>query len=174
MFLTLQSLMEKNDQLQSMFVSTEWKKCKWANHPKGAAAFKTMTSMQFWNGVTMCLKVFGPLVKLLRLVDGDKKPTMGYLHGELIQAKKDIRVGLTNVERNIQPIMSIIDQRVEGRLDNPLHLAGYLLNPYYLYKDPTIPLQDNVLTSFFKCVDAFIPDDITTQCSVINDISWFL
>lgn len=72
----------------------------------------------------MCLKVFGPLVKVLRLVDGDKKPTMGYLHGELLQAKKDIRAGLNNIERNIQPLMNIIDQRIEGRLDSPLHMTG--------------------------------------------------
>ncbi|XP_056847454.1 uncharacterized protein LOC108832155 [Raphanus sativus] len=116
----------------------------------------------------MCLKVFGPLVKVLRLVDGDKKPTMGYLHGELLQAKKDIRTGLNNIEMNIQPIMNIIDQRIEGRLDSPLHMTGYLLNPYYLYKDQTIPLHNNVLTSFFKCVNAFIPDDISKQRNVIN------
>lgn len=116
----------------------------------------------------MCLKVFGPLVKVLRLVDGDKKPTMGYLHGELLQAKKDIRAGLNNIERNIQPLMNIIDQRIEGRLDSPLHMTGYLLNPYYLYKDQTIPLHNNVLTSFFKCVNAFIPDDISKQSNVIN------
>ncbi|CAG7901552.1 unnamed protein product [Brassica rapa] len=167
-FLTLQSLMEKTDQLQSMFVSAEWKQCKWAKHSKGVEAFKTMTSMQFWNGVTMCLKVFGPLVKVLRLVDGDMKPTMGYLHGELLQAKKDICAGLNNVQRNIQLIMTIIDQRIEGRLDSPFHLTGYFLNPYYLYKDQTIPLHNNVLTSFFKCVNAFIPDDLSKQCNVIN------
>ncbi|KAJ0242651.1 hypothetical protein HA466_0205970 [Hirschfeldia incana] len=38
-FLTLQSLMEKTNQLQAMFVSADWKKCKWAKHPKGVAAF---------------------------------------------------------------------------------------------------------------------------------------
>ncbi|KAL5736849.1 hypothetical protein ACOSQ2_031637 [Xanthoceras sorbifolium] len=52
--------------------------------------------MSFWNGVTTCLKVFAPLVKVLRLVDGDKKPAMGFVYGELLQAKEDIKVALNN------------------------------------------------------------------------------
>ncbi|XP_010485158.1 PREDICTED: uncharacterized protein LOC104763492 [Camelina sativa] len=83
-FLTLQSLLDKRDQLAAMFSSGEWRNCKWSKHSKGMKAFNTMMSVKFWNEVIMCLKVFGPLVKLLRLVDGDKKPTMGFLHGELI------------------------------------------------------------------------------------------
>ena len=75
---------------------------------------------------------------------------------------------MNNIQRNIQPIMTIIDQRIEGRFDSPLHLTGYFLNPYYLYKDQTIPLHNNVLTSFFKCVSAFIADDLSKQCNVIN------
>ncbi|XP_010419316.1 PREDICTED: uncharacterized protein LOC104705021 [Camelina sativa] len=118
-FLTLQSLMDKQDKLEAMFISTDWKRCKWAKHPKGVEAYKTVR------------------------IDGDKKPTMGYLHGELTQAKVEVRGGLNNVEKNIQPIMNIIDQRIKGRHDNPLHLSAYFLNPYYFYKDSTIPLKDN-------------------------------
>ncbi|KAL5834146.1 hypothetical protein ACOSQ4_013643 [Xanthoceras sorbifolium] len=52
--------------------------------------------MNFWNGVTLCLKVFAPLVKVLRLVDGDVKPSMGFLYGELKNAKEEIKVVLRN------------------------------------------------------------------------------
>ncbi|KAL5826711.1 hypothetical protein ACOSQ4_018508 [Xanthoceras sorbifolium] len=59
--------------------------------------------MSFWNGVTTCLKVFAPLVEVLRLVDGDRKPAMGFVYGELL---------------NYQPILDIIDARIKYRLDN--------------------------------------------------------
>jgi hypothetical protein len=36
----------------------------------------------------MCLSVFEPLVKLIRLVDGDVKPSMGFFYGELTKAKR--------------------------------------------------------------------------------------
>ncbi|KAL5739396.1 hypothetical protein ACOSQ2_028576 [Xanthoceras sorbifolium] len=69
--------------------------------------------MSFWNGVTTCLKVFAPLVKVLRLVDGDRKPAMGFVYGELVQAKEEIKVALNNVEGNYRPILDIIDARIK-------------------------------------------------------------
>ncbi|KAL5769557.1 hypothetical protein ACOSP7_013711 [Xanthoceras sorbifolium] len=80
-----------------MFSSEPWEQCKWATSTKGKAAFATVMSMSFWNGVTTCLKVFAPLVKVLRLVDGDKKPAMGFVYGELVQAKEEIKVALNNI-----------------------------------------------------------------------------
>ncbi|KAL5844349.1 hypothetical protein ACOSQ4_010307 [Xanthoceras sorbifolium] len=75
-FLTLQSLVEKKESLSNMFTSTEWENYKWLRTAKGKAAYSTVLNMNFWNGVTLCLKVFAPLVKVLRLVDGDVKPSM--------------------------------------------------------------------------------------------------
>ncbi|VVA98684.1 unnamed protein product [Arabis nemorensis] len=86
-FLTLQSLLEKRDKLTSMFSSSEWRKCIWSKHSKGILAFNTVMSVKFWNGVMMCLNVFGPLVKVLRLVDGDKKPTMGFFAWRVDRSK---------------------------------------------------------------------------------------
>ncbi|KAL5739057.1 hypothetical protein ACOSQ2_028237 [Xanthoceras sorbifolium] len=79
-----------------MFTSTEWENCKWSRTAKGKAAYSTVLNMNFWNGVTLCLKVFAPLVKVLRLVDGDVKSSMGFLYGELKNAKEEIKVVLRN------------------------------------------------------------------------------
>ncbi|KAL5826529.1 hypothetical protein ACOSQ4_018326 [Xanthoceras sorbifolium] len=79
-----------------MFTSTEWENCKWSRTAKGKAAYSTVLNMNFWNGVTLCLKVFAPLVKVLRLVDGGVKPSMGFLYGELKNAKEEIKVVLRN------------------------------------------------------------------------------
>ncbi|XP_010476554.2 PREDICTED: uncharacterized protein LOC104755784 [Camelina sativa] len=166
-FLTLQSLLEKKQHLKMMFASTEWDTCKWAKDSKGLAAYHTTTNMEFWDGVEMCIKVFAPLVKVLRLADGDLKPTMGFLHGELEEAKKEI-CKVLDIEKNYKPILDIIGQKSKGRLDSPLHWMGYLLNPYYFYKDSTIQFDRDVISATFKCVDAFYPNDLDTQTFVIN------
>ncbi|XP_010445543.1 PREDICTED: uncharacterized protein LOC104728221 [Camelina sativa] len=113
-----------------------------------ASSFLTLQSLldKRYQLAAMFSSVFGPLVKLLRLVDGDKKPTMGFLHGELIEGKKKISDGLKHVEKNVKPILSIIEEKINGRLDNPLHLTSYLLNPYYLYKDSSQANSDEVHT----------------------------
>ena len=70
--------MDKKENLKMMFASNEWAECKWTKHHKGLAAYHTTWYMEYWDGVGMCLKVFSPLVRVLRLVDGDQKPTMGF------------------------------------------------------------------------------------------------
>jgi hypothetical protein len=127
-----------------------------------------MLSLNFWNGVTLCLKVFAPLFKVLCLGDGDKKPSMGFLYGELLQAKEEIKETFKNQEANYRPILEIIDAKARDRLDSPLHLAGYLLNPYYFFKDQSIQYDPLVMEGIFICVEKFFPNDIDAQSMVTN------
>nr|XP_011458667.1 PREDICTED: uncharacterized protein LOC101299743 [Fragaria vesca subsp. vesca] len=167
-FLTLQSLMEKKSELRAMVARSEWSASKHSKNAKGKAAFNTALSAAFWNGVTLCLKVFAPLVKVLRLVDGDKKPSMGFVYGELYRAKEEIKEAFKNQELHFRPILDIIDGKGRGRLDGLLHLAAYLLNPYYTYKDPSIENDNVVMNGFFNCVESFFPDDYASQSEVTN------
>ncbi|KAK2645550.1 hypothetical protein Ddye_020745 [Dipteronia dyeriana] len=144
-FLTLQSLVEKKDNLRAMFASREWDKCKWSKTTKGKTAYSTMMNITFWNGVTTCLKVFAPLVRVLRLVDGDQKPYMGFLYGKLIKAKEEIKLALKGNDNAYRPIIDIIDSKVKDWLDTPLHLMAYLLNPFYLYEDPSIGTDGDIM-----------------------------
>ncbi|WOH14251.1 hypothetical protein DCAR_0933768 [Daucus carota subsp. sativus] len=79
----------------------------------------------------MCFELFKPLVKVLRLVDGDWRPSMGFVYGELKDVKKEIIKLCKDTKEIYEPIIQIIDSRAKDRLDSPLHLTGYLLNPYY-------------------------------------------
>src|SRR5690606_41789125 len=45
----------------------------------------------FWRNVSYSLKLTGPLVKVLRMVDGEKKPAMGYIYAAKDRAKEAIR-----------------------------------------------------------------------------------
>ncbi|XP_023770692.1 uncharacterized protein LOC111919332 [Lactuca sativa] len=129
-FLTLQSLFEKKEQLKNMFSSNEWEECKFSGTPKGRASYGTVTSLQFWVGVTQCLKVFSPLVKVHRMVDADWKTSMGFVYGELKVAKEEIMKALGGNEKAYKRIIDIINNKMKGRLDSKLHLTTYLLNPY--------------------------------------------
>ncbi|CAH1449265.1 unnamed protein product [Lactuca virosa] len=135
-YLTLQSLSEKKEQLRHMFSSNEWEECKFSNAVKGRSSHTLVTGSTFWAGVALCLKVFSPLVKVLRMVDADWKPSMGFVYGEIKKAKKEIIDALGGNKKAYEPIINIISKKMKGRLDSKLHLTAYLLNPYYHYKDP--------------------------------------
>lgn len=56
------------------------KNSKFAKEIMGKEVAHTIISYSFWNNVFYTLKIGGPLIKLLRLVDGEQKPPMGYLY----------------------------------------------------------------------------------------------
>lgn len=101
------------------------------------------------------------LLKVVR----PKKPAMPWLYGELKQAKDDIKVALKNIESNYKPILDIIDSKAKGRLDSPLHLAAYLLNPYYFYKDDTIQNDACVMEGFVTFIERLYPTP-TFKCNL--------
>lgn len=70
---------------------------------------------------------------------------MGFVYGELMQAKDDIKIAMNNLPRNYENIMGIIEAKMKNRLDTPIHLMAYLLNPYFHYKDND--LQKDVLVN---------------------------
>jgi len=89
-FLTLQSLLQCQYELKQMFVSGEWRDCRYSRREDGRAIGRLVYSDSFWEGVEEVCSVAEPLVKVLRLVDGDK-PVMGYLYEAMDKAKESIR-----------------------------------------------------------------------------------
>ncbi|XP_042380460.1 uncharacterized protein LOC121972910 [Zingiber officinale] len=114
-------------------------------------------------------KVFAPLVKVLRIVDADKKPSMGFVYGELLQAKKDIKNALSNIPKNYQHIIDIIDAKMKDMPHSPLHLMAYLLNPFYHYKDPLLYLDQTVTIEVIDCMDVIFFGDIDMQNIILSE-----
>ncbi|XP_062222565.1 uncharacterized protein LOC133921624 isoform X1 [Phragmites australis] len=175
-FLTLQSLYEKKGQLRAMSQCEEWDKFCRLNHikknKKAVQATGTMVKPAFWSGVALCLRVFEPLIKVLRMVDGDIKPSMAFLYGEIQKAKKEIMVGIGNADKTghlYNNVIEIIDAKMKDRLDSPLHLAAYFLNPYYGYNDPSIFTDEHVMDGFISAVETFYHGNYDKQSQVLNE-----
>ncbi|ONM08004.1 hypothetical protein ZEAMMB73_Zm00001d033598 [Zea mays] len=130
-------IQEKKDQLRKMVVHSRWDSLKDVKSKKGKNATTTILNPTFWKDVKLTLAVFAPLFKVLCLVDGDVKPSMGFVYGELLKAKRHVKEALGNVENRFKDVVAVIE-KMDGRLDSPLHLTAYLLNPHYSYADPSI------------------------------------
>ena len=90
-FLTLKSFDENKLALRAMFASQEWAKSNYASKVEAKKVGATLLSDdKFWKSIKYCLKCVSPLVKILRLVDGDAKPTMGYIYEAMDRAKEQI------------------------------------------------------------------------------------
>ena len=121
-FLAMESLVRFRTELIQMFASEEWLLSKWGNATSGPGfeVPNLMRDNKFWKKVRKVLKVFEPLVKVLRLVDGDDKPTMGFIYEAMDRAKQAIMENVKYHDKYIK----IIDARWNDQLHHPLHAAG--------------------------------------------------
>eukprot|EP00253_Pinus_taeda_P030731 PITA_30731 len=73
-----------------MFSSEEWSESRWAHRQDGKDTKKKALDSYFWKRSVDLVKITEPLVKVLRMVDGDKL-AMGYIYEAMDQAKEQIR-----------------------------------------------------------------------------------
>ncbi|KAM3754067.1 hypothetical protein ACB098_03G139600 [Castanea mollissima] len=125
-FLTLSSIHKQKENLRKMFTSEDW----------------TCSN----------LKVSGLIVRVLRLVDEEKRSTMGYIYEAMDQAKEAIEKYFNRREERYRENFEIIDRRWDCQLHRPLHVAGYFLNLEFFYDNrfeielvPNINQQDKIL-----------------------------
>jgi hypothetical protein len=161
-------MQEKKDQLRKMVVHSRWDTLKEVKSKKGKEATTTILSPAFWRDVKLSLAVFEPLFKVLRLVDGDVKPSMGFIYGELLKAKREIKEALGNSEPRFKDVIAVIEKKTSGRLDCPLHLTAYLLNPHYSYSNPSIFDEPKITEGFIACVEKFYYYDEDMQDQAAN------
>jgi len=129
-FLTLNCIKQQKNALRSMFASEEWATSPHANKSEGKQVMNLVLSDgRFWRSITYCLKCVIPLVKVLRLVDGDAKPAMPYIYEAMDRAKEQIAENFQKIETRYKKVWKIIDTRWNLQLHRPLHAAAYYLNP---------------------------------------------
>ena len=111
-FLTLQSLYKQKKALIAMFSSEKWCSSKWAKKVEGVKARSTVLfDPNFWPHIAFCIKTTVPLVSVLREVDSEDRPSMGYIYELMDYAKEKIAFNCGGVERKYGPIWRKIDIR---------------------------------------------------------------
>ncbi|XP_048447177.1 uncharacterized protein LOC125480394 [Pyrus x bretschneideri] len=96
-----------------------------------------------------------PLVCVLREVDSEERPPMGFIYELMDAAKEKIASNLNKVEKKYMPIWRKIDCRWDDQLHQPLHAAGYYLNPQFQYED-NFSDTDEVRNGLFACMDRML------------------
>eukprot|EP00253_Pinus_taeda_P023416 PITA_23416 len=158
-FISLQSLLNSMWEVKSMFLSVDWRFLSISRKPEGEGICRLVSYDQsFCVGVEEVCAILEPLVKVLRLVDGDK-PAMGYLYEAMDRAKEAIRAyyadkGDEELEKQ-QVISRVIDQRWKNTLHHPIHAAGVYLNPAFSYACG-FRFDAEVMDGFFTCVERMV------------------
>ncbi|XP_025692735.1 uncharacterized protein LOC107484546 [Arachis duranensis] len=79
-FITLKSIFERKSDLQALVVDTHFTEHKLGRSANGRAVSAIILDNKFWNDCFTACKIGSPLIKLLRLVDADDKPSLGIVY----------------------------------------------------------------------------------------------
>lgn len=171
-FLTLQSMISQAKNLQKMFSCDEWNASQWSRKQDGKDTKKKVNDATFWKKAIELVKIVEPLVKVLRLVDGESL-AMGYIYEAMDQAKEQIRAAYKDRVAKYGPIWKIIDHRWNNQLHRPIHAAGYFLNPRYHYRAQLgEDLTGEVKDGLYECLERMISSE-SEQLDIHQQISAF-
>ncbi|XP_073046708.1 uncharacterized protein [Primulina eburnea] len=168
-FLTMRSFQQHKQHLRKMFTSENWSKSKFAKEQTGKQAQKIILMPSFWNSIIYAMKVGGPLLEVLRLVDGEKKPAMGYIYEAMDRAKEKIAKAFGNNEDRYKEVFEIIDNRWQLQLHQDLHAAGYFLNPQFFYSNSEIEQDEEVVTGLYNAISR-LTFDAETETKIHTEL----
>lgn len=100
--------------LGTTFTSEKWTTCSYAKELLGKRVQDIILTVTFWNGVVYVLKLMGPLVKVLRLVDNQKIAAMGYIYEAMDCAKEAIQKNLMEKKASTRMYLRLLIK--DGRI----------------------------------------------------------
>ena len=157
-FLSLQSMLRFKKELRKMFTCDKWLSCPHAKTVVGKEISKiVLEDYSFWSQCKNIVKVSELLLRVLRLVDGDEKPTMGYFYEAMDKAKEEIKRRLKNKVSLYGHYIRVIDVRWDKQLHSPLHAAGCFLN-LAIYFRPSFKRQNEVQRGLLSTLMRLVPD----------------
>eukprot|EP00253_Pinus_taeda_P018628 PITA_18628 len=156
-FFTLQCLNGQHKNLQFFFSFYDWTESQWAHRQDGKDTKKKVFDNYFWKRFVELVKITEPLVKVLRMVDGENF-SIGYIYEAMDQAKEKIRATYKDRLAEYGHIWEIIENRWNNQFHHPIHPTGYFLNPKYHYKARIRDLQDGeVRAGLVDCLECMVP-----------------
>ncbi|CAI9260423.1 unnamed protein product [Lactuca saligna] len=97
-FSTLKRMVSVKHNLQSMVTSEEWMDCSCSKKEEGYTTLDYISNPSFWSMCTVITHLTDPLLRLLRIVSGKKRPGMGYVYAGVYRAKEAIKKELIDMK----------------------------------------------------------------------------
>jgi hypothetical protein len=166
-FILLQSLCAYEKNLQRMLLSDKWKNSNYSKTADGKGIEKLVFHYPFWRDADEVIAISEPLVKVLRMVDGDKAQ-MGYIYEAQDTAQKSIRAKFQGRDDDCLSVCENMDFGWQLEFYRPLHAAGYYLNPAFFY-DKSLHVNVGLTEGLFQCIERMSPDD-TTRVSIVQQL----
>ncbi|XP_039134542.1 uncharacterized protein LOC120271927 [Dioscorea cayenensis subsp. rotundata] len=152
-FITLKSIYDHKHDLQALVTDKYYTSHKLSKSPVGKTVTSIILDGKFWEECLFMVKIAAPIIRLLRVVDADEKPSLGYVYEGMIRIRKAIMAIFRNKSTMYGPYIKIIDERWDKHLRRNLHAAAYFLNPAFLYDKEAFCETPEVMQGFLDLLE---------------------
>ncbi|RVW25997.1 hypothetical protein CK203_116828 [Vitis vinifera] len=169
-FISLESLIRYEVDLKRMCTTNEWREFNKDRSRKSVRdkVSNLILTDRFWKKAGEVQTIMEPLVKVLKLVDQDKKPTLSIIYEAMDRAKLAIKASVKQWEK----YWEVIDRKWEGQLHRHLHAAAYFLNPMFQYSKH-FSNHPEIKVGLKEVIKRLEPD-LDRQAKVINEVKLFV
>ncbi|XP_078150193.1 uncharacterized protein LOC144545498 [Carex rostrata] len=172
-FIALQSIYTQKDALRAMVACREWTISSYAKEKKGKKFKEDVLDQQFWKNCATICQITEPLVRVLRIVDSDERPAMGFLYGAIHAAKEEIGWRFQRKKKVAQPFLEIIEARWDEQLSKDLHAAGYWFNPSNQYNSTEFAKHRKTISGVHDVIERFAHGQVGLQTKLTGEMKLF-
>ncbi|XP_021980164.1 uncharacterized protein LOC110876294 [Helianthus annuus] len=122
-FIALKSLHDHKYDLQALVTSVDFKNM--LKVTKTSDVKQTILDEKFWDNCFITVQVMSPILRLLRICDSDKKPSLGYFYEGMLRIRKGVKEFFKRKRHYYKWYVDIIDARWDKMLCKSLHEVAY-------------------------------------------------
>ncbi|KAG6480983.1 hypothetical protein ZIOFF_057574 [Zingiber officinale] len=152
---TLEDMSNLKENLRAMVISAEWLDSSFSRMSAGVLIIELICSLPFWSSCVAIIRITEPLLQVLKLVENNKKPAMGYIHLAIYQVKHRKKKELV-WKADYMTYWEIIDWRWIRQLTCPLYAAAFFLNPRFFIIQGDI--SNEISSGVLDCIEKLVPD----------------
>lgn len=156
-FLCLRSILIQEDNLKQMFTHPDWLSSVYSRRPDAQVVKSLLHLERFWKSAQEVVTLSEPLVRLLRMVDGDM-PAMGYIYEGIERAKQEIKHFSKGCEEKYMHTLKVIERRWDAQHHYHLYAAAAFFNPSVIY-NPNFKLDANMRNGFHAAMWKMFPGE---------------
>lgn len=172
-FIALQSILAQKDALRAMVTSREWTSSAYAKDVKAKRLVEQVLDSGFWNKCADIVKVTEPLVRVLRIVDSEDKPAMGFLYQAIYKAREEMVRRFRRNKKKVEPYLMILDKRWDSQLRRNLHAAGYWLNPSCRFNVEEFEKHKMTTSGLLDVIERYAHGDPELQSKLTSEMRIF-
>ncbi|KAJ1272699.1 hypothetical protein BS78_06G222800 [Paspalum vaginatum] len=172
-FVALQSIYKHKADLHAMVISNEWTSCAYYKEARAKKFTKSVLDQSFWKDCAIVCQLSEPIVRVLRIVDSDERPAMGYLFAAFHASREEIVKRFQRKKEFVKPFLSYIDARWDRHFDKNLHAAGFWFNPNNQYNDELREKYNFTTSGVLDVIEKYAGKDIALRSNLTREMRIF-